>query len=651
MWTSVSAITDADDCMRRWWLKKVVKIPTPQGKATIFGDVLHAVAERFNLADDRGLDRETGKPVELFPDGWCTMKNRWSNEDTEYSVDAAEEVLIKTLITKAITEGVLVREPNRQVEKEIKQEIYNNGYIKVILRGFMDLCCTGKVIDHKTAKTSRYILSKAKLKKSIQMMGYAYTEYLQGYRGNIWLVHNNFIKDFEDPKVIKRDVEVTQQDVQEFFDNVMLPVIKKMLKYYTEYPKTLVHKWRDVPGANNPSRSCNYHYGSPCPYIGICTGTCSFDTYLIRYNTSLNELLRGEEQVNNKIVETGDRPMSNLMDRIKREQSEIVSPAVPTTPQIIPPATQTVTPNPQVATTEPQVIPPATHIEPKAPAAGGLAALLGRKVPTSNSTPEPEPVAEPVEPAVKTQAVESSVAPWHFVYNGESCVACRDNKVPGFNSKMQPCNICDIRNKEAGRPTSSDYMYSANPDGTMAYTLKEDGAEMHTIPLMPEPTAKIELSTAEEPKPEATTSGLLGRLRAAEPVKETVKDAEIAPSIEEKTPLAAKVTFEVPESAPSIGYELRLGCIDVKGASVGTSADELLVRCLEGVSKVAGKDWSVMNHFDLMAAVDAYTNEMVKDIKDGSLITSVVPPKGTALDRMLDTLRIYATSVICPLAG
>ena len=318
MWTSVSAIIDADDCKRRWWFAKVVKLPQPQRTATIFGDVFHAVLERYFKADDRGLDNN-GQIVNLYPDGWQTMQSRFGKDKTPYTISDAESALTKTLINEAIIKGILVREPDRITEKAISTIIYKKGFAKVVLKGFIDLDAPKSITDHKTAKSTTYILSLDKLKKSIQMMGYAYAKYVDGHKGSLWLTHNNFIKDFDRPQVIQRSVEVSEIEVFDFFNNSILPLVKRMMELYLKYPKTLIHKWRDIPGADNPNKSCNYHYGKPCPFIGICSGMCDIDSYLNKYGTTVNKLVG-----NIKTKLKGDNKMG-LLDRIAKGNKNIAA--------------------------------------------------------------------------------------------------------------------------------------------------------------------------------------------------------------------------------------------------------------------------------------------------------------------------------------
>ena len=168
MYTSVSQMKTASDCLRMWWFSKRCKIPQDQTAATIFGDVGHAVCERFQLADDRGLSN--GQPVNLYPEGWMTMCNRYDKTKTLYTVTPAEAALIVSLINEAIHQGMLLRLPGREVEKDIEVQIHNAGHHKVIMRGFLDLVAPGVVEDYKFVKSTDYN-TLGKLKNYIPMLG------------------------------------------------------------------------------------------------------------------------------------------------------------------------------------------------------------------------------------------------------------------------------------------------------------------------------------------------------------------------------------------------------------------------------------------------------------------------------------------------
>ena len=656
MWTSASAITDADDCLRRWWFNKRCKLPQDQSKPTVFGDVLHAVCERYLRADDRGIDPATGKSVELYPTGWEAMKDRWSGNDTLYKISNEEAALVKALIHKAIVEGVLVREPGRIIEKQIESEVYSVGYAKVIIKGFIDLCTHRGIEDHKTTSNPKYLLSKAKIKKSIQMIVYAYAQYLAGHKGNIWLCHNGFVKNFENPAVRKTDVECTEIEVKEFFVDKILPLVKKMFRYYKDYPKTLLHKWRDVPPANNPNQSCNFHYGKPCPYITICSGVSTIDQYLRKYGKSVEDITGTIE-----IVQKGVPKMHSLITSIKKEQEKHA-------------ATRGSVP---LAVTEEQVAPAAPAVEVKeattptkgAGVLGGILAKLtgGAKKPeiaesiSASETTEAtisstlsEEVIQPATTIMSTAKIETvdkptvttdgrQVAPWYTLdEEGKPCIACKENTVLGYNSKMEPCQICYTRAKAKDLPTYKDFEVTVLEGGTLQFTPLTGGASVVTK-VAEEPIVKTKIEPVEEKSVEQLNTPLLDALYSI---------AKIETKPPNNTGIDLKLVESDVLSIKDVGFDLLIGCIyvsTIKPSSVVT-ADTILQAMLYYVEKVAEKPVSSIAHFELMQAIDALIPAMIKDLS-GTTVISVMPSKGSAHARLIDGLRLHAKIIIQPLVS
>jgi hypothetical protein len=632
MYTSVSAITDADDCMRRWWFSKRCKLPQDQRKATIFGDVLHAVAERYLSADDRGIDPKTNRPVDLYPMGWETMKDRWSGSDTLYKVSNAEAALIKLLIQAAITEGVLIREPGRIVEKSIQTIIHTVGYANVILNGFIDLDTPRGVEDHKTAKIKKYLLSKAKLKKSIQMMGYAYERYLKKHKGNIWICHNGFVKDFDLPYVRKTEVELTEIEVKLFFNETILPIVKKMFRYYKDYPPEKLNAWRNIPPANNPNQSCNHHYGKPCPYITVCGGVCTIEQYLSKYGKTITDITGIVKP------EVKGSKMNSLMDKIKKQNAEQ---AAGGTPPVV--ATQAQTAAATVIPETPTTTPPAT---------GGLTAMIANMAAGVTATPPANtalPAAAEITAAPVVQPVakvEKQTAPWYmYDKDGLACVACKDNPVLGFSTKMEPCMICVTRAREAGKPVPENFKVDVLEGGQLQFT-PIGGGDATTTTVAPQPETKVDLqpvagvAATAKPVVGSTLTSLLGTAtaKAAEKIADTViKEAENI----------------VGKDKDEMAFDIFLGCAFAKKAAnecVEIYADTLVRDMLNEISAIAKKPWSTIEHFALMQAVDAYADTLLPRLYGHAVITTI-PSKGTAHARLIDGLRLHASSVITPLAG
>lgn len=657
MYTSVSAITDADDCLRRWWFHKRCKLPQDQRQATIFGDVHHAVCARFLEADDRGIDKKTGKPVELYPEGWRVMQNRFDKSGTLYKVSDSEAALIKVLIQKAITDGVLVREPGRTVEREFETIIFTKGYAKVILKGFVDLDTQRGIEDHKTTKNKKYLLSKAKLKKSIQMMGYGYERYLKGHKGNLWLCHNGYVKDFDAPLVRKTDVEVKQIEVMEFFNDKILPTVKLMFRYYTEYPPARLDKWRNVPPANNANQSCNHHYGAPCPYMMICGGLVTIDNYLRKYGMSVTD-------ITGKIVhnEKGSQ-MNSLMNKIKTEQAAQAE-AAGSVPVVTAPAEEAAALEVKDQPTSP-------------PAVGGLTAMLakvqaGAKSLLNVGTAEKAPI-EPVEQAVRVVesftavatspsqtlapvATDKQVAPWYTFQESESeCPACKDNDVLGYNSNTEPCMICVNRARAAGKSCPEHYVVDVLEDGKLQFTLTSTN-ESTTVQVAKEPETKVVI----QPVVDQSAVSIADTVKQASLVDPEVLNkavSSVVSSMSQTEGYMSSIKDQGKELAVdvlgTVGYTLMIGCSYAKtypGDAEVMYIDILLDVMLQEISEAAGKAWPVIDHFALMQAIDAYIDSLISVIA-GHTIISTIPSKGGAHARLVDGLKLHARTIIYPFGG
>lgn len=699
MYTSVSAITDADGCMRRWWLNKVVKLPQKQRKATIFGDVLHAVCERYLLGDDRGLDAK-GHPVNLYPEGWMSTYNRFDKTKTMYTISDTEAVLIKALIEQAIIQGVLVREPGRIIEKQFEVVIYSKGFAKAVLRGFEDMYSPHGITDQKTCKVKKYALSKAKLRKSIQMMGYGKAEIILGHQGTIWLTHNNFIKNFEKPEVIQRSIEVSQIEVELFFNDTILPIVRRMMDYYLKYPQTHIHQWRNIPGADDPS-SCNYHYGASCPYIMICSGVGTIDNYLRPFNLTVNELVGNEIFIQKKVE---SKIMNNLVNKTIAENAARA--ADDTTPAVAAPVVAAPVETVPVAVVEP--------VLDKQPAPTGILSTLKNAaaavVNAVKSTPAVVPVESPtaeapvvaVAPATAAPAViaEQQTAPWYTDYNNLPCPACMDAPIRGYTNNL-PCRICDIRAAELDRPTSLDYDVTILDGGVLSFTLKTGEAPAVEVTIVPPPVVtSVAEPVALDPTPATLAvavtddASILTTVISPAPVVEPpafVSSAKpitsvINPEVLDRVKANFLIADTAPVAAPAIetpafsaeeiaekstafinahkpmalpapateGFDLLIGCsfVSSKNGAEGAVvyAEAILNDMLIQIAAAAGKaHFSAVDHFALIQAVEAYVPSIVPGL-NGVTVISAAPSKGSAHARMIDGLRMEAETVVQPFA-
>lgn len=267
---SASQIETFRLCPRKWWLSKVRKLkeggPT---EAQAFGTVLHAVCERYLRADDNGVDPKTGEAVDLFPTGWHVAFNRYGGIDGHLTVE--EQKLVKALIHKAIEEGVLQREPGRQVEAEFKAEIIPGATIE----GFVDLLYPHRIEDHKTSKSTKWLKSANALAENPQMLIYAYMGLSESDLPEITLRHNGYVKDPERPIVRKTEITVSREHVEAFWRNEIVPTAEAMLRFRAEAENV-----DDVDPPESMAHACSAYGG--CAFRPICSYRETEDQYELR---------------------------------------------------------------------------------------------------------------------------------------------------------------------------------------------------------------------------------------------------------------------------------------------------------------------------------------------------------------------------------
>lgn len=327
MKTSASQLELLDGCGRKWWFRYIAKLPerrTPKADASVlFGSVLHGCCERF-------LDGE-----EVFPDGWETLKGQ--------RITPKDAQLIRVLISKAIEAGYLEQRPGQEVEKETLLNAIPG--VQVIVK--KDFCTKDRVEDHKTGTNPKYFLGPQRLRKSIQMMIYAKDLIEEANkRGElldvITLCHNQYLRDYEFPEVRRKEVDVHRSQVEAFWNETILPLIKKQV----EYEK--VTNPFDIP--DPPSSACQDYGG--CSRLPLCTGQETMEQYRRRM-----------QLLSTKPMSDSTPPPTKAKDWL--EQRARMGPAASATPAINPPPPAVAAapaPVPQ-ASNAPRVRPPWSHPE------------------------------------------------------------------------------------------------------------------------------------------------------------------------------------------------------------------------------------------------------------------------------------------------
>jgi hypothetical protein len=287
---SASQLRTHLSCKRKWYHEKVMKLPVRKSGAQTFGTVLHAVCERYLLADDRGYD-ENGEPVDLYPPGWEYSLD-WNGEP-DGVLTPEEQATVRTLVAKGIEEGVLERQKGRSIEHRFEIEVIPG----VTLLGFIDVLNPHRIEDHKTTSNMRYAESKNSLGKNLQMLVYAYyaITQMEEMPKTFWLRHNIYCKQANNLRVRKVEVEVDTADVIAHWNDVVVPAAKEMLRLKTE---GIENPLEDLP--NPPVDTCNAYGG--CPFLRICDGKESYEQYAKRLDEA-------EKFVSNLTV--GGKPLSS----------------------------------------------------------------------------------------------------------------------------------------------------------------------------------------------------------------------------------------------------------------------------------------------------------------------------------------------------
>ena len=257
---SASQMDMFQTCPKKWWYQYVQKLPVPATKAKDFGTAVHALAEAYLKADINDRDPVSGLPADLYPQGW----------DAGLSPDEVTHAV--TLVNTAINKGILTRYPLRKIEDKFS---FETSLSKIV--GTVDVLTPSKIIDHKTTANFRYAKKASELPTNIQMMLYAakHLRYFPAEWGErpetLTLRHNVFSKEVcDDPMKCLRAVEteVTAEQVAEFWNNVITPLIYEMEKS---------GDCETCPDGPREKGACQKYKG--CPFIPVCTGQMGTEQY------------------------------------------------------------------------------------------------------------------------------------------------------------------------------------------------------------------------------------------------------------------------------------------------------------------------------------------------------------------------------------
>lgn len=300
---SASQLETAELCPRKWWLKYKGHMPElPKGSKS-FGNVLHAACERYLLG---------ASLHDLWPQGWDVCP------DSKQPLDPADAALVMVLIEEAVKQGILERRPSGRVEHKIEPPLSCLGH-RVI--GKIDYLCPGRVEDHKNSKSERYFKSAEGLKKNIQMMLYAAYELERGFRMKgavppkfISLVHNQYLRDLNNPKVRRREAEVTPAEIDDYWASKIVPLVQLLEKLDQINSPFLIPL---------PDKSACEAFGG-CDFQSICHAGEDMLTFKKRITTFL------ESQQGKKPVTHMTEPQDFLARRLKgASPAAVVNPPMP----------------------------------------------------------------------------------------------------------------------------------------------------------------------------------------------------------------------------------------------------------------------------------------------------------------------------------
>lgn len=312
--TSVSQLTAYSDCKRQWWWKWIKKMPTVDKGYLTFGTVLHAVCERYLLADMQGRDRSTGKPVELYPEGWEKTTTGRGKYKREVSIPPVEQELVRKLIRTAIEEGFLHREHDLKIEEEFRVLLLDEPDLDTVVNilGFVDVMDSEGIQDHKTVGNWRYALGPKRLAKDTQILIYAavwcwYREKSGGVLPEkVKVQHNQFGKDPSTPKLKKSVAYVTPAQAEAkwiWAQNTARAMVK------TKEAK----EWHEIETPEPESGICNKYGG--CPFLDICSGRETPEKYTERVLRVNSRALKSETRSRPQTRRPG---MSLFKDRLAK---------------------------------------------------------------------------------------------------------------------------------------------------------------------------------------------------------------------------------------------------------------------------------------------------------------------------------------------
>ena len=672
-------------CNRKWWFQWVRRLEGGISSASqVFGTVVHSVCERYLLADDRGIDRKTGLPVDLYPDGWWIAKSDNPDEPADGEISIAERDIVKRLVSSAIENGILERRPGRRIEHDFRRTVmklacpdcrgsgtvpfdtglepatvHNRPEDVVLVKcetcdgdglgahveivGFIDVLFHDEAQDHKTTKSMKWAKSKNELRKNRQVLIYA-KMILEEAKDNglnvpkmITLRHNVFCKDPNDLRVRKVEVTVTPEEVEEAWKIVESNAVRM------DYFRRMADDWFHLPDPPTGHKACNAYGG--CAFRTICGGIESTAGFEDRVDKFLNPVYCPTIE-GRSITFYGDQNMSfdaKLAARAGAQQA-----AGGPAPQMNPPFQQ---PTPQVQYAPPMQAPP-MQAPAMAPQPQYQPVQQAPAVMPPQAMPSPQPVAQAAPPQPQAQP-QQGPPPWAQ----QGCQACGGG---GFNSRGQPCAICDIRCQEQNRLQSKDFNVSNVGNGWIQWGTK-DG--QHTgfspLPTQTQPVVADQRVAAGPPQGPPAMAPAPGAVPSQNPPAPNMGPTVAPP---QGPPSQAPEDNKDDEEESKVGrtkkgFDVLINCsvqrgVETRGNRAIINLDKLLSDCMIEIvqaSRQSNPNLTSFYELDVFARRDALGRmapNVVKTIGNRTLVCEGVGTGASDKRALLDAILSFDCRVI-----
>ena len=291
---SASQLSLFTECERKWYNTYILGLKQPSTVAQLFGTTLHSVAEHYLRFGEVSLAQVH------VPDG----------------VDGDK-------VLKVFKAGIphLPEPPIADVETEItvQADVPGIGYIDALYRDDNQLV----ILDHKTAKNTRYIPSPDDLKDNIQLNVYGHWASEKYGDDTFKFQHIYYVHGLKKPKSVEVSVEVSANDIAVKW-NKYTNTVSEMLTVSKLDEKKVPQNW-----------SACTNYGG-CPFVGKCHLTPYMEINVSKdrlIDTLLNPTTEKPKPIETptRLAPVAINPPASEVKAPKPDERNILEP--PTTPE------------------------------------------------------------------------------------------------------------------------------------------------------------------------------------------------------------------------------------------------------------------------------------------------------------------------------